>query len=137
MILAGVMSLMAGAAMANEPSRAPSVSPEDVQRWLSQGEAVTLLDVRRPEEFAKAHVPGAVNISDESQQDKIGALSRQHPIVVYSRQSRYRAPAAARMLRARGFSNVYVLEGGLAAWQADQRRAHLVLSAPDAPPSAP
>ena len=142
-LLAGLTaSAGAAAAAAKEPWRPQYVTPEGVKRWMAQGEPVTLVDVRQPEEFAKAHLAGAVNISDESRQADIDALSRRQPIVVYSTQSRYRAPAAARMLMARGFTNVYVLEGGLVAWQTADRPApeappHLALSAPDAPPSVP
>ena len=137
MIAISTLALVAPAC-ADEASRLPRVSPATVKRWQAQGETVTIVDVRPPEVFAKDHVPGAVNISDEHQQDAIDRLSHEHPIVVYSSRSRMRAPVAARLLRARGFTNIYVLEGGLTAWRADTHaapRPSALASSADAPPA--
>jgi len=36
-----------------------AATPQEVQRWMTSGEAV-LIDVREPDEFAREHIPGAM-----------------------------------------------------------------------------
>lgn len=38
------------------------VTPEEIQSKLAEGEEVTVVDVRSPEQFAEGHVPDAVNL---------------------------------------------------------------------------
>lgn len=38
------------------------VAPEEVRSRLEDGEDVTVVDTRAPEQFARGHVPGAINL---------------------------------------------------------------------------
>ena len=100
------------------PSSVSYVSPTTVKARLEAGQPVTFLDVREADEFTAGHLPGARNIA----YDQVASLADQLPhdglIVVYCIHSTHRAPVAARTLKQLGFNNVYVLEGGIVAWQA-------------------
>lgn len=84
----------------------------------SRAGAVTVLDVRPPDEFAMGHVPGAVNIPLRQLETRLAELSASQEIVAYCRGAycvlSYEAVAA---LRARGF-NARRLEDGLPEWRA-------------------
>lgn len=112
----------AGAVRAVEPSNASAaryVSAESVKGWLDEGRDVTLLDVRQADEFAAGHIPGAVNVGYDEIASMTGQRQKETPIVLYCIHSAHRAPAAAKTLRELGFEDLYVLDGGIVAWQAE------------------
>jgi rhodanese-related sulfurtransferase/DNA-binding transcriptional ArsR family regulator len=85
---------------------------------LSRAAAVTVLDVRPPDEFALGHLPGAVNIPFRELEARLAEFDPAQEIVAYCRGPycvlSYEAVAA---LRARGFK-VRRLEDGLPEWRA-------------------
>jgi ArsR family transcriptional regulator len=84
----------------------------------SRAGAVTVLDVRPPDEFALGHLPGAVNIPLRELEARLAELDPSQPIIAYCRGAycvlSYEAVAA---LRVRGF-NVRRLEDGFPEWRA-------------------
>ena len=95
------------------------VSVQTVQGWLKEGRTVTFLDVRVPEEYAAGHLSNAINIYYSEVTAVADRLPPGDPlIIIYCTHSVYRAPAAAKILREVGLGSVYVLEGGIVAWQA-------------------
>jgi rhodanese-related sulfurtransferase len=83
-------------------------------RRLVEGGAL-LVDVRTPEEFTAAHLPGAVNIPVQELDRRMGELGpREKPVVLYCR-SGSRSARAARMLEAAGYSTVHDL-GAMSRW---------------------
>ena len=84
----------------------------------SRAGAVTVLDVRPPDEFALGHVPGAVNIPLRELEARLAELDPGQEIVAYCRGPycvlSYEAVAA---LRALGFK-IRRLEDGLPEWRA-------------------
>ncbi len=90
----------------------PSVGTE-ARRRVEAG--ATLVDVRTPEEFAAGHLPGAVNIPVGALEERLGELGPPAtPLVVYCR-SGARSGRAERLLKARGFQDVFDL-GPMSAW---------------------
>jgi len=85
---------------------------------MSRAGAVTVLDVRPPDEFALGHVPGALNIPLRDLEARLADLDPLQEIVAYCRGPycvlSYEAVAA---LRARGFK-VRRLQDGLPEWRA-------------------
>ena len=76
-----------------------------------------LLDVRRPDEFAQGHLPGATNI-DVTAPDfaqRVAALDKAAPTYVYCR-SGARSASAAGFLAQQGFAHVRNLLGGVSGW---------------------
>jgi len=84
----------------------------------SRAGAVTVLDVRPPDEFALGHLPAAVNIPLRELETRLAQLDPAHDIVAYCRGPycvlSYEAVA---LLRRRGF-HARRLEDGLPEWRA-------------------
>jgi rhodanese-related sulfurtransferase len=98
--------------------RGKRASALQVTQIINRGKS-TIVDVRTPEEFAKAHLRDAKNIPLADLTARIGELdkSKTRSVVVVC-QSGARADKAARQLAAAGFDDVVSLDGGLTAWQA-------------------
>ncbi len=71
----------------------------------------TLLDVRRPDEFATGHLNGAVNVPVQELAGRLAELGpKDRPVAVYCRSGR-RSGAAAQLLLEAGFASVSDLGG--------------------------
>lgn len=79
-----------------------------------------LLDVREPAEYARGHVPGAVNVPQADLATRLAELPRDHPLLLVC-QSGNRSMRAAQFLRQVGFDAVANVAGGTAAWRAEGR----------------
>ena len=99
-----------------------NLTPAQFAQGLRQSGAV-LLDVRRPDEFAAGHLPGAVNIEVTAPDfaQRVAALDRAKPTYVYCR-SGARSSKAAAQLSAAGFTHVHNLLGGVLEWPAPLTR---------------
>jgi rhodanese-related sulfurtransferase len=95
-----------------------AASPQDVIRLMNQN--ALLLDIRPQEAFAAGHVSGARHMPSDQIIKASETLKKQKdkPIVVYD-ESGSLAAAAVRQLAAQGFTKVFSLRGGLAAWRTD------------------
>ena len=83
-----------------------------------------VLDVRSPEEFARGHVPGALNIDINSPTftQKAGQLDKKKTILVNCHAGSRGAIASAELAKL-GFRTVCNLEGGLDAWEKSGNKA--------------
>lgn len=81
-----------------------------------------LLDVRTLEEYQGGHLENSLNYdwNDATFHENIKNLDKSKPVLVYCRSGN-RSGQAADHLREQGFTVVYELEGGIAAWEADGR----------------
>lgn len=97
----------------------PRISPQQVMNAMADSNAsVTyLIDVRAEGEYAAGHVAGSINMpgGQAVQRADDFVAVRNARIIFISNQSS-RAVMAAYWYRQMGFSNVYVLHGGLDAW---------------------
>ena len=109
----------AAAAAARTEGGFKEVNPADYEKRRTRGEAV-VLDVRSPEEFAKGHVPGAVNIDINAPgfAEKVARYDKSKPMLVNCHAGSRGAIASAELARL-GFKAVCNLDGGLAAWEKD------------------
>ena len=91
----------------------------DLQRRLVGGEAVTIIDVRGPDEFIGplGHIATARNIPVTELDGRLAELAglERAPLVLVCRTDK-RSAAAARNLRAVGFRRVDVLRRGMEQW---------------------
>lgn len=78
---------------------------------------VIRLDVRRADEYAEGHVPGAINMDVESPdfEEQIKTLEKDRPVAVYCRSGRRSKDATEKLLKA-GYTG-YDLDGGFLAWE--------------------
>ncbi|WP_439541374.1 rhodanese-like domain-containing protein [Hyphomicrobium sp.] len=80
------------------------------------GNPVQIIDVREPEEFAVSHLPGAINIPPETEDDAlIAAVKPDQPVIVYCSVG-YRSSILAQRLQAAGRTNVSNYIGSIFAW---------------------
>jgi rhodanese-related sulfurtransferase len=109
-----------GSSAQDEKSDRVYISGSDLRKAISQGEKITILDVRTRREYRSGHVPGAVLLP----YDRVVAAPNDVPgkdskmIVVYC-EIGARSALARRALVQAGFSNVLQLNGDMAAWRAD------------------
>jgi hydroxyacylglutathione hydrolase len=79
-----------------------------------------VLDVREPEEYARGHVPGAVNLPQAELALRLDEVPRDRTVLVIC-QGGYRSLRSAQFLRQRGYDAVMSVGGGTAAWQTSSR----------------
>jgi predicted heme/steroid binding protein/rhodanese-related sulfurtransferase len=106
---------------AQEPvsPKAPYVLAQTVRQWQAERKNFVLVDVREPGEYAAGHIEGAVNIPYARLEGRAGEIKREGTdYVFYCIHSSWRAPYSANLLMDLGYRNVYVLEGGISAWNA-------------------
>ncbi|NVN12329.1 rhodanese-like domain-containing protein, partial [Nguyenibacter vanlangensis] len=99
-------------------SAASTLSPEEIRRRLREGEEIALLDLREEGPFATGHPLFAVNLPLGRIEERIAGLipRRDAPIVLYD-DGEGRVARALPVLATLGYSQVAVLEGGLAGWR--------------------
>ena len=107
------------AAAAGPASIEPKALGERIA-WADQ--ALFVLDVRTPEEYAAGHLPGAVNIPHDQLAGRLGELSgaRDRDIVVYCRTGR-RSAEALGVLDDAGFKRLFHLKGDYTRWTEEKR----------------
>jgi adenylyltransferase/sulfurtransferase len=93
----------------------PAMSVQELKRKIDAGESFQLIDVRETFEHEIARIDGAKLIPLREVANRADELQRDEPIIVHC-HSGQRSAAAVRLLRERGFKNLYNLEGGIDAW---------------------
>ncbi len=93
------------------------VSPLQAVMLLNQEDAV-VVDVREPPEWAKGHIGDAQLIPLGELDKRLEELAsfKDRPVIVTC-QSGTRSPAACKKLVKAGFTRVYMLKGGMTAWE--------------------
>lgn len=94
------------------------VSPEEAAT-LAADPGITVLDVRTTEEFESGHLADATMIDfySETFTDDIAALDPEGTYLVYCRSGN-RSGQATALMADLGFEQVYDLDGGVLAWDA-------------------
>ncbi len=100
----------------------PALTPQSLAHWLGDRKAALpiLLDVRRADEFAVSHLPGAVQVVNLEAALALG-LDPDQPIVAYCSVG-YRSARLVSQLRQAGYTEAYNLTGSLFQW-ANQGRS--------------
>lgn len=100
-------------------------SAEKTYRQISMEEAVTMmeeeteyiiLDVRTAEEYSEKHIPGAINIANESigTEDIPELLDKDQLILVYCRSGNRSKQASEKLVKL-GYTNIVEI-GGINSW---------------------
>ena len=96
-----------------------SITMEEAKNvFETQGDYI-ILDVRREDEFAEGHIPGAINVPNEGIQDTEPSElpDKNQTIYVYCRSGN-RSKQAASKLVAMGYTNIIEF-GGIMDWTGD------------------
>ncbi len=112
-IVAGVFVLQGGLLTRDGVPAEVSVSEAAAKR--DQGAFV--LDVRQPEEWQEAHIPGATLIPLGDLPNRLNELPKDQEIVVVCRSGN-RSATGRDILRDAGFTNVTSMAGGVTQWKA-------------------
>ena len=98
----------------NAPPKVRGLSPVEAAGKLAAG-ALTLVDVRPPEERAFAKLKGAFETFDNDGLARLEALPKDTPLAFLCHHGG-RSGQAAEHFRQQGFSEVYNVVGGIDAW---------------------
>jgi phage shock protein E len=95
-----------------------SISAEELAEQIQLSQAPLILDVRSEKEYAKGHIPGALNIPHGELPDRLSEIdvAKTEKIIVHC-LSGYRARIAEKILIEAGYSNVRDLDGQMKGWQ--------------------
>ncbi len=99
----------------NEDTSVPGISVQELKGKMDARDAFQLIDVREPFEFEIARIDGAKLIPLGEIPERAEELDREQTLIVHCHSGR-RSAQAVRLLKQRGFVNVYNLEGGIDAW---------------------
>jgi len=103
-----------------EDKLAFTTGPVELDRWIKTGQDnLVIVDVRAAEDFAKGHIPGAINVPKEKWDNPQG-LNRDKTQVVYcyTQQCHLAANACVRFA-GKGYP-VMELEGGFETWKENE-----------------
>jgi rhodanese-related sulfurtransferase len=96
-----------------------SITKQQIEELRQQNNSVRLIDIRSPAEFAKMHVPGALNMPAETIAENITKFSPEDTIVCVCNKGQERSQNAAEAITAMGFANVFYLKDGTVGWLAE------------------
>ncbi len=85
---------------------------------LVNHESAVVVDVSKSQEYESRHIPGAINFpaADVKEAQTVLAAYEGKPLILTC-PSGSRATATALKLAKQGFNDIYVVTGGLAAWE--------------------
>lgn len=118
-LLAAALFLPRLARRLRRPPSAVMTDIESLERRVARGEAVTVVDVRGPDEYrgALGRIPGSVNIPLAELPSRLAEVEplKEQPLILVCRTDK-RSAKAAELLGAAGFRRVEVLRGGMEQW---------------------
>lgn len=121
LILIVLTALLFSGCASNDPQIQTyrQISMDEAVVMMAQESGYVILDVRRADEFAAGHIPGAINVANESiGTDEIPELpDKDQLIMVYCRSGRRSKEAAEKLLHL-GYTNV-VEFGGILDWKGE------------------
>lgn len=92
------------------------IGPEDARTLLDRG--AVLVDVREPDEHARARIPGSRNLPISALDDETLTLATGQSVIFHCRSGARTAANAGRLAGKVPRHEAYVLAGGLEAWRA-------------------
>ena len=108
--------LLAGCAAPVEEITYRQVNMDEAITMMEEESGYIILDVRTPEEFAERHIPGAINIPNETiSAEEIPELPNKDQLILVYCRSGNRSKQASEKLAALGYTNI-VEFGGINDW---------------------
>ncbi len=121
LILTAILMLLGGCSAQENTAKGSymQISQEEAKRIMEEESDYLIVDVRREDEFAQGHIPGAVNIPNESIIDTKPPLlpDTEQLLLIYCRSGN-RSKQAAQKLAGMGYSKVYEF-GGISTWDGE------------------
>ena len=103
----------------NQTTTYRQISMDEAVTMMAEETGYIILDVRRADEFAAGHIPGAINVANESiGTDELPELpDKNQLIMVYCRSGRRSKEAAEKLVKL-GYTNI-VEFGGILDWKGE------------------
>lgn len=100
----------------DSPPPLECLGPRPLRALLAAKDAVLVIDVRSPEEFAAGHIAGAVNIPGSEIAGRVAELPKDRLIATVCNLGGRRSTEAAELLRSHGCDMATPLRGGMRGW---------------------
>jgi glyoxylase-like metal-dependent hydrolase (beta-lactamase superfamily II)/rhodanese-related sulfurtransferase len=113
----GVSAFMLSTDYTGERKTVEQVAVEGVDKLLKSGAGIQFIDVRRPAEHAGGHAPRTINLPLNRLPEEFEKLDPSKPTYVIC-QGGYRSSLGTSILENAGFTDLYNVTGGTAAWVA-------------------
>ena len=96
----------------NQTNTYRQITMDEAVTMMAQETGYIILDVRRPDEFAEGHIPGAINVANETiGTDEIPELSNKDQLImVYCRSGRRSKEASEKLVKL-GYTNIVEFGG--------------------------
>ncbi|ALK08809.1 rhodanese-like domain-containing protein [Blastochloris viridis] len=117
LVVVGVSAFVLGPAVleiATTPANLPSIDRAQLEQALAAN-AVDLIDIREPDEYAAGHIAGARNLPMSKLDPKTLAMPSDKPVVLVCRSGRRTAQTLAAALEA-GATNIVHYPGAMLDW---------------------
>lgn len=103
-----------------QEQKAAVLNVDGFNELIEEEISLQLVDVRTSQEFQSGHLEDAllIDMYSEDFDSRIENLNKSQPIAVYCAVGQ-RSQRVYELLQEKGFKEVYHLEGGLQAWQAE------------------
>ena len=95
------------------------ITATELKRRLDEGEDIQLIDVREPNEYAFARIPGSVHIPLGQVLARMSEIDPARETVVHCKMGGRSARAIEALTRAGFQGNLLNLNGGITAWSND------------------
>jgi thiosulfate sulfurtransferase len=100
-----------------EKMEVKTISVEDAKKKLEEGGTV-FVDVRDPESYERAHIPGAILVNDNNVQEFISSTDKTRTHIIYCFHG-INSEGGAAYFTENGFEDVFSMDGGFGAWPKD------------------
>ena len=108
--------LLVGCAAPAEENTYRQINMDEAITMMEEESGYIILDVRTPEEFADKHIPGAINIPNETiSTEEIPELPNKDQLILVYCRSGNRSKQASEKLAVLGYTNI-VEFGGINDW---------------------
>ena len=108
--------LLAGCGAQSEESTYRQVNAEEAATMMEEESGYIILDVRTAQEYSEKHIPGAINIANESigTEDIPELPDKDQLILVYCRSGNRSKQASEKLVKL-GYTNIVEI-GGINSW---------------------
>ncbi|EGO64650.1 rhodanese-like domain-containing protein [Acetonema longum] len=83
---------------------------------LWQNKEAAIIDIRTPEEYRDGHIPEVPLIPLDQLESRLREIPKDKKVLLICRSGN-RSSQGTKLLRAKGFSNVYNITGGMNSWR--------------------
>ena len=103
----------------NQTNSVRQVNMDEAVHMMAQEQGYVILDVRRRDEYAAKHIPGAIHLPNESiRKNEIPVLPDKNQLIFVHCQSGRRSKEASKKLARLGYTNI-VNCGGILDWKGE------------------